>query len=188
MGFVRDRRQRVTAEFLRNNHSGADLFRTGGRSCANASAGSFRMAGAGCPDIERHGIMDTAEYTFTVGGSIFFPAICPRVRRSWLCGDASRTGQQVGPCWKPPRATDGIISASFRYRMHTGFAGRHHAANTCGSCDAIPRPVSGAGFRIPFLQNCCLTGNRLYLTDDWAGTVLSAGDAGASSQPPPRAL
>lgn len=122
------------------------------------------------------------------GGSIFFPAICPRVRRSWLCGDVSRTGQQVGPCWRPPRATDGIISASFRYRMHTGFAGRHHAANTCGSCDAMPRPVSGAGFRIPFLQNCCLTGNRLYLTDDWAGTVLSAGDAGAFSQPPPRAL
>lgn len=101
--------------------------------------------------IERHGIMDTAEYTFTVGGSIFFPAICPRVRRSWLCGDASHTGQQVGPCWKPPRATDGIISACFRCRMHTGFAGRHHAANMCGSCDAMPRPLSEAGFRIPFL-------------------------------------
>ena len=170
MGFVRDRRQRVTAEFLRNNHSGAALFRTGGRSCANASAGSFRMAGAGCPDIERHGIMDTAEYTFTVGRVYLYSSdmpSCPAEQALWGCF---------------------AYRASFRYRLHSGFAGRHHAANTCGSCDAIPRPGIVAVFRIPFLQNCCLTGNRLYLTDDWAGTVLSAGDAGASSQPPPRAL
>ena len=88
MGFVRDRRQRVTAEFLRNNHSGADLFRTGGRSCANASAGSFRMAGAGCPDIERHGIMDTAEYTFTVGRVYLFSSdmpSCPAELALWGC-------------------------------------------------------------------------------------------------------
>ncbi|GEM_PF-3107022 len=98
MGFVRDRRQRVTAEFLRNNHSGADLFRTGGRSCANASAGSFRMAGAGCPDIERHGIMDTAEYTFTVGRVYLFSSdmpSCPAELALWGCFAYRAAGRPV---------------------------------------------------------------------------------------------
>lgn len=188
MGFVRDRRQRVTEEFPAEQSFRCGPIPNGRTTLCNVVLSFFPDGGAGCPDIERHGIMDTAEYTFTVGRVYLFSSdipSCPAELALWGCFAYRAAGR---PCWKPPRATDGIISACFRCRMHTGFAGRHHAANTCGSCDAMPRPVSGAGFRIPFLLNCCLTGNRLYLTDDWAGTVLSAGDVGAFSQPPPRAL
>lgn len=56
------------------------------------------MAGAGCPDIERHGIMDTAEYTFTVGRVYLFSSdmpSCPAELALWGCFAYRAAGRPV---------------------------------------------------------------------------------------------
>lgn len=138
--------------------------------------------------IERHGIMDTAEYTFTVGRVYLFSSdmpSCPAELALWGCFAYRAAGRPV----LEAATRNGwdylcLLPLPDAYRFCRPASRREHVWFMRCYAAALER----CRFPNTFPSDFCLTGNRLYLTDDSAGTELPAGDAGAFSQPPPRAL